>query len=788
MQNNFKTALRFLNKNKVFAGINAFGLAIALSASFIILLYVINELSYNHCHQNRKSVYRVLNFYMDFNVTMAGTPYVLASALKEQFPQVEKAVNTKTMRDFELKTGDEFIPAYAMATTADIFDVFTIPLVMGTTSQHLLEDLNSLVISQDLAEKLFPGQNPVGKEITALINNEEQNFIIRGVYENFPKNSTLQADCFVNSRWTLDPINKTFGLKDADKNWTMDFWNTWLLISNKDQAKLLEDQFAAFEIRNISEKPHNHYKLQNLPDVYLHSESVANSGIAGNMKNIRLFFAIALIILLVSSINYIILSTAVSTARSKEIGIRKTYGAQNKNIRGQMLSESVFLTLLVLPVSLVLMWLSMPFAGRLFQAELHIIPSNLVLYIPVYLALALFIGVASGIYTSSYLSKLKVLDILKNTIHSGKNRFIFRSFLIVIQLVIFCSFVASTLVIRSQYQYALNMDPGYYNSDILAIDLGRDFTGYSSYLQSVKSHPEVIMAAGVMEGLPMEGSMSFMMPNFQDKSINVQVEGLAMDYNYIKTMGINVLHGREFSEDFGSDLANSAILNETAVRQLGITDPVGKLIGSKIIIGVVKDFNLHSIHKSIPPLQLDLTDKYITQLAVHYKPGTLQDLLPKLEKEWVKISPDKPFNYATIEDLTKNLYASEKNLTVIVSIFALFTILIASFGLFGLTLFFAKTRTKEIGIRRVFGCTEQSILTTFLKEYMLLVLIASLAAIPITLHFIKKWLSNYAYKPGIDWWVFAVAFLVAAIVVLFTVSWHALKASRTNPVVALRYE
>jgi putative ABC transport system permease protein len=400
MQSNLKTALRFLSKNKMFAGINAFGLAISLAASFIILLYIINEYSFNHCHKNRASVYRVLNFYEDFNMTMAGTPYVLASSLKEQFPQVKKAANTRYLPGLEVRSGNEWIHVNATATDADIFDIFTIPLVMGSPGKHLLEDPGSLVISRDLAEKLFPGQNPVGKEVIAMADYQEHHFNIQGVFENMPKNSTLQAECFINSKWSLNPINKAFGVTNAEKNWNLDFWITWIRLPDESGAKPLEDQFTAFEIRNISDKPHNHYKLQNLRDVYLHSDNVANGGMTGNMKNIRLFFAIALLILLVASINYIILSTAVSTARSREIGIRKTYGARNKNIRSQMLSESVVLTLLVLPFSCILMWLALPYAGRLFKTQLHFLSSNLIIYILVYLILALLIGIASGIYTS----------------------------------------------------------------------------------------------------------------------------------------------------------------------------------------------------------------------------------------------------------------------------------------------------------------------------------------------------------------------------------------------------
>jgi putative ABC transport system permease protein len=789
IKNYLKSALRFLKQNKIFAAINALGLSIALAASFIILLFVINELSYNHCHKNRKHVFRVLNYYVDFKKTMSGTPYVLASALKEEFPQIEKAAMVKPMRGFRLKMEDEYINVpNAIAAGSDIFDIFTLPLIMGTSHQNLLDDQSSIVLSRDLSEKIFPRQNPIGKEIMGLAGNQEQIFVVKGVFENIPKNSTFRAQCFLNSKWTLNDINKTFKITNADKDWTMNFWGTWVLLAKDCETKSLANQFRAFELKNVSEKPTFQYSLQNLSDVYLHSEDILNSGLQGNLNNIRLFSAIALLILVVAAINYIILSSAVSSARAKEIGVRKTYGAGNNTIKSQLFSESILLALLVLPVAILIMWLSLPYAGKLFQTELQIISSNIAIYIPVYLLLTIFIGIASGIYTSAYLSRLKVLDILKNSTSPGKRKLLFRSSLIIIQLVIFCSFVSSTLVIHSQYEFALKKDPGYYNRDILLIDLGKDFRGYSAYINSIKSNPDIIMAAGAMGGLPMQGSMSFMYPNFQNKEVNVQVEGLDVDYDFLNTMGITLLEGRDFSEEFGSDLTKSCILNETAVKRLGITDPVGKMIADHTIIGIVKDFNIHSIHSDIPPLEINMTDKYIDQVAVKYKHGTLKNILPVLESEWKKAAPDRPFHYSTIEDLIKDLYSLEKNLTTIVSIFALFTLVIAAFGLFGLTLFVAKTRIKEIGIKKVFGSSEKSIVFSFLIENFFLAALASLLSVPITVYFINKWLKNFAYKESINWWIFVIAFSVAVIVVLFTVYFHSYKASRLNPVKALRYE
>jgi putative ABC transport system permease protein len=781
--------MRFYKYNQIFTGINLIGLSIALSISFIILLFVINELSYDHCHKNRKRIFRVLNHYTEFNKTDSQTPYILATALKEEFSQIEKSIRVSSMHGFKLKLKDEYINiSDAIATDSEVFDIFTLPLIAGVSNHNLLEDKNSLVLSRQLATTLFPNQDPLGKEIMGLINNKENVFIVKGVFENIPENSTFISQCFVNSSWTVTDINNSGNKINTEKNWRRNFWSTWVLLSKDCNAKSLEHQFRAFEIKNISEKPDNQYSLQNLSDVYLGSEHVTNSRISGNISNVRLFSAIAFLIVLVAAINYIILSTAVSAGRAKEIGIRKTYGAGNVQIKSQLFCESILLAILVLPVALILMKLALPFAGKLFQTQLNIISTNIIVYISVYLILTIFIGAASGIYTSAYLSRLKVFDILKYRTHMGKRKHFFRSFLIIIQLIIFCTFVSSILIIRSQYQYALKKNLGYYNSDILFINLGHGFEGYSAFVNSIKSNPNVIMASGVMDGLPMSGEMTFMIPHFQDKKVGIQVERLEVDYSFLKTMGITLLQGRDFSEDFGSDLTQSAILNETAVKKLGITDPLGQKIGDRTIIGLVKDFNLHSIHSNISPLEINLTDKYINQVAVHYKSGTLNSILPMLKTEWEKSAHDRVFRFSTIEDLIKENYSAEKNLATIVSIFALFTLFIAAFGLFGLTLFISRSRTKEIGIKKVFGCSEKSIIYSFQRGNFTLVLLATLLSVPVTLYFMMRWLSNFAYKVSINCWLFAITFTIAFLVVLLTISFHSYKASRINPVNALRYD
>ncbi len=782
LKNYLKTALRFLKRNKLFAGINLLGLSLALAASFIILLFVINELSYNNCYKNRKRIFKVVSYDDKSKTGNSRTPYVLASALKDNIPQVEYASATKTIGDLKLKVKDEYIPIpLTIGTNSELFNIFD--LSMSGSSENILDEPNAILLSQTQASKFFPDKNPLGKEITGIVNDQEQVFVVKGVFKDIPLNSSLKADCFVNSKWTLDRVNKIFNTKDANSSWRRDFWTNWVILKENVNADEIDSLFKT------KDKQLNSYSLQNLSDVYFHSEGLINAGETGNLKTIKLFLAIAFLIVLVAAINYIILSTAVSSERAKEIGIRKTNGASIHSLRKQLLSESLFLAFLALPVALFLVQIAMPYAEKLFQVNLQIINSNVIIYIMVYLSLVLFIGLASGLYTSSYLSRIKVISILNNSIHSGKQKSSVRFALIVIQLIIFCSFMSATLIIRSQFKYAMNKDLGYNSKNILLVNLGSNFN-YGVFINNIKSLPNVKDAAGASDPLPMMGSSWSMIQSFKNTE-QIKVEAMDVDYGYMEMMGMTMVKGRGFSKELGSDLKNSCIFNETAIKQLGIDDPVGKFVvdRGKTIIGVVKDFNLHSIHTEIPPLKITLTNKYIRQVSIQYVPGSLNTLLPQLENEWKKIAPGVPFDYITMEELMeKYIYSSEKNLSTVFSIFALFSLVIATFGLFGLTLFIAKTRTKEIGIKKILGSSEKSIIYSFVRNNIIMVLVASLLSIPITIYFANKWLSNFAYKVNINGWVFAFAFLMATIVVILTVLFHSFKAARTNPIESLRYE
>src|SRR5665648_61265 len=786
IKNYLISALRFLKRNKLFAGINILGLSLALAASFIILLFVINELSYNSCFKNRKQIYRVLNYSPNYKITDDGTPYILSKSIKDDFPQVKYVARVRNMKGFQIKLKDEFIPVgNAVGSDSHIFKIFDIPV--SGQQDNILDEPNSIVLSRKQAQTFFPGKDPIGKELVALVDDKEEVFVVKGVFDDIPVNSTFHADCFINSTWLLEQINRKNEFENVETSWQLIFWRTWLLLDENADVATLEEQFRELEKKAYGEEVKYNFSVQGLPDMYLGSQEINSSAPQGSIKNIRIFSAIAILIIIVAAFNYIILSTAVSTGRTKEIGIRKTNGASAQSIRKQLLNESVVLAMLALPIALLLAWLGKPYAEDLFQTKLLIINSNIAIYVVVYVSLTLLIGLASGLYTSSILSKLNVISIFKNPGQAGKRKSRVRFALIVVQLVIFCSFVSSTLIIRSQYKYAIKKDSGYYNKDILFVSIGKSFAISAAFINSIKSYPNVISAGGAVEALPMLNSMPYNIELPQDKSKKVSIELLGVDYDFVKTMGIQLLEGRGFSREFGSE-ENSYLVNEAAIKALGITEPIGKPIDVGTIIGVVKDFNLHSIHSNIPPLMLVVSDAFVQHVAIHYKPGSLKSLLPLIKTEWGKVAPDQPFNYKTIEEFNKEVYTEEKNLSVIISICAMFSLLISSFGLFGLTLFVMKTQTKEIGIKRVFGSSEKGIVYSFIRKNFVMVVVANILSIPLTIIVMNRWLSNFAYKTNMAWWFFGIAFLVAALVVLATVLYHSFRASSINPVLALKYE
>jgi ABC-type transport system, involved in lipoprotein release, permease component len=538
---------------------------------------------------------------------------------------------------------------------------------------------------------------------------------------------------------------------------------------------------------NLPKNHKSYYDFQSLSDVYLNSENINSNDKKGDWKTIKIFLAIAILILLVAIINYIILSTAVSSRRAKEIGIRKTFGAKNNQLKYQFLIESVVLSIIVLPIAILLMILGLPYTEQLFQTKLPIIISNIPYYLTIYISLTIITGLASGFYTSVGLSRINAIQVLKLEILQGKKKNFVRSSLIIFQLIIFCFFVTCALIIQAQYKFAINKNPGFQNKNILLVNIS-DLKYYNAFLNEINANSNVISTSGAKSGLPMLNSMSIALPNQKNKEQRVPTEVMIVDYGFLKTMDIKLLHGRYFSIESENASKTSCILNETAIQALGLENPIGYQLEEYNIIGVVKDFYLHSFHSEIPPVLIVCNKNYLDQIAIRYKEGTQSDVVKALHKSWNKLGSDQKFDFVTIENIIKELYSGEKNKLNIISIVAFFTMLIASFGLFGLSLFIAQSRTKEIGIKKVLGCSNRRIIFSFIRTNIVHVAIASIISIPITFYVMQKWLNNYAVRTDIEWWFFLFSFLIACIVVILTVFIHSYKAASVNPIESLKYE
>ncbi|TRX72665.1 ABC transporter permease [Carboxylicivirga sp. M1479] len=780
------SSFRFIKRNKLFASINIIGLSLALAVTFIIVLFVINELRVNSTYMHKDRMARVIAYDTMFKSTTASTAYVLAEHLNDGFPQIEALSRTRAVRNCKLKRGGVFLKeTNVYGAGSDVFKVFD-RKVVGQQS-GALEQMNAIALSEKYAKMLFPNADALGQEVKLSIYDVEYLFFVTAVFEDFPVNSTFKAECFINERHLLSELNQAFGVGDAHENWDFNYWDTWLLLRDNCDPKMLDAAFRAMEKLVIGDEYRFKHSLQRFSDIYLYYEDVRQLNAEGNLIQIYSLSGIAFLIMLVATLNYIILSTAISSKRAKEIGVRKTSGANTGQIRGELFFESVLLTLLALPIAVLLTSLMLPVAEKLIQHELLILESNLLLYILTYVVIVFLIGMVSGWYSAVYLSKLDVVQVLKNKATLGKRKVQSRQVLIVLQLLIFCVLASSALIIQKQYHYALTKELGFNRQNIIQIDLGRHFKHYNVFMDEVRAMPDVLSAGGSMYGLPCLGGGTFLWPHQQEKDKKVEMDGLVIDYGFIETMGLSVLNGRSLAST-DTDEKSLMILNETAVHELGLDDTIGKQIEEWQVIGVVKDFHFRSVHSKIPPLAMYLAKDYYFNISVHYADGVLPSLLPRLKQLLNKLDEELPFKYSTVDDFIVEVYDEELNLSILISIAAIFTILIAVMGLFGLSLFISESQTKEIGIRKVNGASLGSIFWPILKWQFVYCIVALLASIPLTVFVMSKWLQNFAYQTDLTWWLFASSGAIAFAIVMLTVSWQTWRAARRNPVEALRYE
>ncbi len=805
-KNYLKIAFRNLWKNKGFSAINIFGLASGLAICLLILFYVNNELGYDQYNIKADRIYRI-----DGDLQFGGNHFVLAqvpdpmgAALKQDFPQVEQYVRFRGHGGIMVKKGNQNIEEdKVIYTDSTLFSVFTLPMIQGDASTALTQP-NSVVISESTAQKYFNSTDVVGKSLTI---GDTGNYKITGVIKDVPKQSHFHYDFFISMYGQLSPyeINQ----------WTSNNFNTYIVLRKGADPKALSSQLNAFVMRYVTpafksmnltpeefEKQGNylHYSLMPLEKIHLHSNRSGELEANGNIQYVYIFSLIAFFILLIACVNFMNLSTARSANRAKEVGVRKVLGSMRKNLVTQFLSESILISFISLILAVIIAALLLPYFNQLSGKDMTL---NLFLkpwLLPAAVLLMIVVGLIAGSYPAFYLSSFKPVQVLKGKLAKGFKSSWLRSGLVVFQFCISIILVIGTLVIYRQLNYIRNKDIGFNRSHVLIIKntdaLGKQAKVFEDEVKKLNGVENATMTGY----LPTAGWRSDS-PLFPDATADIKsavsTQIWRVDENYIPTLGMKIIEGRNFSPHFLTD-SSGIIINQAAAKLLGFRDPLNKPLyymndfpkkdlTKYHIIGVVKDFNFNTLREEVTPLCF-LYQPQNSSVAFRIHTANIPNLVSMIQDKFKTLAPEQPFSYSFMDDDFNNIYSNEQRMGGISITFSVLAILIACLGLLGLITFAAEQRAKEIGVRKVLGANAGDIVSMLSKDFLKLVLIASFIAIPLAWLAMNRWLQEFAYRINISWWILVVAALLAVLIALATIFYQAIKAAIANPVESLRSE
>ncbi|WP_419800875.1 ABC transporter permease [Mucilaginibacter sp.] len=801
-ENYIKIAFRNLWKNKGFAAINILGLAIGISVCFIILLFVQDELSYDRFNQNADRIVRVV-FKANINggkIFEANVMPPTAQTLKNDYPEVEEATRLREMGKPKVTYANKtFKDGSFVFADANIFKVFTLPLIKGDVKTALLQT-NTVVITQDMAHKYFGNDEPIGKILT--LNNKDL-YKVTGVIASVPNNSHFHFDLFGSMQSLPEAKAPT---------WMSSGFFTYLLLKKDFDYKKLEAklpgmvekymgpqiaQSMGMSLSQFRTKGNDlGFALQPLTDIHLHSNSNYEFEPGGDIKCVYIFGAVALFVLLIACINFINLSTAGASKRAKEVGVRKVLGSDKSQLIKQFLLESVLLTFIALLISVVIIKLALPAFNQLSGKNL--ILGYALKPWAVFIGSGLLIGILAGIYPAFFLSSFKPLAIIKGKISTSNNSFGLRSGLVVFQFFISVSLIVCTIVVYQQMQFIRNKKLGYNKEQLLVLPnswaLGKN---EQIFKEMMLKDPRIVnvTVSGYKPVGPSNSNNALAYPAGKENQIMKTLE-YHVDEQYLPTLSMQLAAGRNFSKAFATD-SSAMVINETAAKAFGWgSNAVGQRITRQnsdkgknftyTVIGVVKDFNFKSLHEPVTPLLMVLQPEW--GLIFKVKTGDVSGLLATMKQDWAKFNVDEPFTYSFMDELYNKTYQAEEKAGSILSIFTVLTIFVACLGLFGLAIYTTEQRTKEIGIRKVLGASVASVTTLLSKDFIKLVLIACVIAFPLSYWAMQKWLQDFAYRITISWWVFVLAAIISLVIALATVSFQAIKAALANPVESLRSE
>ncbi|MCF0073345.1 ABC transporter permease [Dyadobacter sp. CY261] len=799
-----KIAFRSLWNKKVFASINIFGLAIGLATCMLILLFVQHELSYDRYNVNADRIFRVtMHGRIGGNeIGIAGASAPVGPALMRDYPGMEAYTRLDGNGTYLVKNGEKrFTEDRVVFVDSNFFDFFSIPLLKGN-SKTMLTEPKTIVITESTALKYFGREDPIGKSLTM---GDQGLFRVTGVCQDVPSNSHFHFDFFGSIKST-----------EVGKKWLSSGAHTYVLLRKgypveklTMQIPQLVKKYIGPEIQEFLGMTYDEYlrkgdsfgfRFQPLTDIHLQSNLENELEANGNVKYIYIFTAIAAFILLIACINFMNLSTAGSAGRAKEVGVRKVMGSVRQQLMAQFLIESILLTILALVVAFGLVVLLLPgfndLAGKQFGLK-SILSARMVAYA---FAGCLMVGLLAGSYPAFFLSAFKPVAVLKGSIQAGIKSGWLRNTLVTIQFVVSIGMIIGTMVVYQQLHFIQNKKVGFDKDQVLILHdthlLGDKAKAFKDQLIALSAVSSVTLAGYMPAGVSNASTDGFLPENADNKITPYRFTTYQVDEDYLSTLGIGLTAGRNFSKNFGAD-SGSVLINEAAAKQFGWKNPIGKRVqtvgnGSPeskrfyTVVGVTKNFHFRSMHERIAPLVMFYGGD-LFQIAVRIKTNDIPGLLKVLEKTW-KANSDNPFTYSFLDERFNKMYESEMRIGKLFGIFASLAVVIACLGLFGLAAFTTIRRTKEIGVRKVLGASVLSIVSLLSKDFVKLVAIAILIASPLAWYGMDQWLSDFAYKVNIEWWVFVLAGAMAVGIALLTVSFQSIKAALVNPVKSLRSE
>lgn len=808
LKNYLKIAWRNLRKHRFYTFLNIFGLSLGLASCLLITLYVVDELRFDRSFAHSDRIFRV---HADIrfggaDMSLAVAPDPLAFTLKKDYPQVEQVVRMRENGSQLVRRAnvtDNLKEEHVFYADSTFFQVFSVPLLEGDPRQALKQP-HTVVISERDAVKYFGNESPLGKP---LVVGNDATYTVTGVMENIPAQSHMRD---------VDMLLSMSSTDESRMNaWGSHNFNTYLLLKEGTDPRQFEKNFETVLQKYVSKwiqgfmgssldeirKSGSNlvYTLMPLTDIHLHSDRTAEIGVNGNIQYVYIFAVVAVFLLAIACVNFMNLATARSANRAKEVGVRKALGSERSSLISQFLTESVMLSFFSLALALLIAYLALPLFNTLASKQIEFPVANVWFWV-VLLATGSIVGVLAGSYPAFFLSAFKPLKVLKNSVELESKGGYLRNSLVVFQFVISVMLIVGTGVIYRQLNYIQTKKLGFNKDQMLIVN-----DAYALNSQ-VKAFKEQVMrlpnveSATVTSFLPTPSSRTdhtfFPVGQMQqEKGINMQK--WAVDYDFAKTMGLQMASGRAFEESFPSD-STGIVINEAAAKVLGYADPIGKKIFGYedaalkkrvdyTIIGVVKNFHFESLRRNIGALSLILY-KSNGSVVFRMNGGDVIRTVDQVEALWKQMAPGQPFNYRFMDQDFDNVYRSEQRVGQIFVTFAVISIIIGCLGLFGLSAYTAERRTKEIGVRKVLGASVTNIVMLLSKEFLRLIIVAIVIGTPIAWFGMNQWLRDFAYHVDLAWWMFAAAGLLAIVIALLTVSFQSIKAALMNPVKSLRSE